>query len=304
MRFCAQSKNANTTAQTVTVTGGTTNTYNMGAVLDDADVITGAVATTDVLAVTGAAIGSNTITAVDTINVNYATAATFTTGAITPGVASVITAAGSTAAVNLAATLYVPTTSFAITDGQVNDVITVPTTDASRNLTTVALTTGGADTINLTDAISAAGSNSTAITGFTTGIAVGSDKINLITGTQAVSGYTTITAAAQAVSKALADNHVFEINSVVGVVTDFTATADGGAVEVLLAAAVGTLTGSGATGHVVVYGGGAESGNAAIYSFIDTAANADVTTTTITQVELLATLTGVAADSAVSSNFF
>ena len=61
--------NGNTTAQTVTVTGGTTNTYNMGALLDAADVITGAAATTDVLNITGAAVGSNNITAVDTIGV-------------------------------------------------------------------------------------------------------------------------------------------------------------------------------------------------------------------------------------------
>ena len=124
----------------------------------------------------------------------------------------------------------------------------------------------------------------------------------MITGTTAATGYTVITAAGQAIGKTLQDNNIFEINSAVGVVTDFTLTAAGAAVELLLQDAMGTLTGNSATGHLIVYGGGAQAGNAAIYSFATTSSTADVTAATST-VELLVILTGVVADSLITSNF-
>jgi hypothetical protein len=294
---------AATTAMNYLITGGTgIDTFNMGALMTTDDQIAGGDGV-DVLVVTGAAAGDGAYTGIETITVTYATAAIFTTGAMAPGAASTINASTSTAAVTLNAIAYVPTGSLAITDGAGADVITVPTTDASRNITTVALTTGGADTVNITDAeISADTSNEVTISGFISGIGAGSDKLTMITGAQAATGYTVITAAGQAVGKTLQDNNVFEINSVVGVVTDFTLTGAGAAVELLLQDAMGTLTGNSATGHLIVYGGGAQAGNAAIYSFATTANGADVTAANST-VELLAVLTGVAADSLVTSNF-
>ena len=87
-----------------------------------------------------------------------------------------------------------------------------------------------------------------------------------------------------------------------GVVTDFTATGAGLAVESLLGTAMGTLTGANATGHFIAYGGGAQAGNAAIYSFVHTGTGVDVAAATVV-VELIAVVNGVAADSFVVSNF-
>lgn len=291
---------ASTTANDYNVSGGTLSTYNFGASLTAADTITGGTGR-DTLNVTGAATGSGNITAVEVFNVNYATAATFTTGAIA-STSGTITAAGSSAAVTLDATDFVPTTALSIVDGPANDVITVPTLDASRGITSLALSSGGADTVALTDAAHGVANTAVAVSNFTTGIGAGSDKFTVVTGAQAATGYTVVSAAAQAVGKTLQDNNVFEINAAVGVVTDFTATAAGGAVELLLEAAIGTLTGNSATGWLVVYGGGAQAGNAAIYSFATTASTADVTAA-LSTVELLVTLTGVTADSFVASNF-
>jgi len=292
---------AATTGTDYSVTGGTAaTTYNFGATLSANDTITGT-AGSDILNLTGAATGSGNVTAIETINVNYATAATFTTGAIA-ATSGTITAAGSSAAVTLDASSFVPTTALTIVDGPANDSITVPTLDASRNITTLALSSGGADTVSLTDATHGAANNELTLSNFTAGIAAGSDKLVLVTGTTAATGYTVVTAAGQAVNKTLQDNNVFEINAAVGVVTDFTATAAGGAVELLLESAIGTLTGNSATGWLVVYGGGAEAGNAAIYSFSTSASTADVTAANST-VELLVKLTGIAADSLVTSNF-
>jgi hypothetical protein len=284
------------------ITGGTgIDTFNMGALMTADDEITGGDGV-DVLVVTGAAAGDGNFKAIETITVAYtAAAATFTTGAMAPGAASTINASTSTFAVTLDANAYVPTTSLTITDGAANDVITVPTLDASRNITTLSLATGGADTVVITDAINADTINELTITGFTSGVGTGSDKITLSNGA-AATGYTVVSAAAQAVGKTLQDQNIFEINSSIGVVTDFTATAAGAAVELLLQLAVGTLTGNSATGHLIVYGGGAQAGNAAIYSFATTANDGDVTAANST-VELIAVLTGVVADSLVSSNF-
>jgi len=293
---------ASTTAMNYLLTGGTgIDTFNMGALMTTDDEIAGGDGV-DVLVVTGAAAGDAAYTGIETITVTYTTAATFTTGAMAPGAASTINASTSTAAVTLAATTYVPTTSLTITDGAANDVITVPTLDASRGITSVALSSGGADTVALTDATHGVANTAVTVSSFTSGIGAGSDKFTLITGTTAPTGYTVVSAAGQAVGKTLQDNNVFEINSSIGVVSSFTATAAGAAVELLLQDAIGTLTGDSATGWLVVYGGGAQAGNAAIYSFATTSSTADVTAATST-VELLVILTGVVADSLVSSNF-
>jgi hypothetical protein len=304
----ASTFNANTADLALSVTGGNTaggatgNTYNMGLTLTAADTITGSTGTADVLVVTGDATGSTNISAVETIQFTTSTAAqTFTTGAIR-STSGTITAAGSTVAVTIVATDLTPTTGVTIIDGPGNDSITVPAADATRFITTLSLATGGADTVIVNDAAHTADTvNKLTLTGFTSGIGIGSDKLTLSNGA-AATGYTVITAAAQAIDKTLQGQNVFEINSAVGVVTNFAATGAGAAVELLLELAMGTLTGNSTTGHLIVYGGGAQAGNAAIYSFATTSSGADVTAATST-VELIAVLTGVVADSLVVSNF-
>jgi hypothetical protein len=289
---------ASTTAQDYSVSGGRNNTYNFGATLTAADTITGSAGTSDTLVITGAATGSNNITAIDTINVNYATAATFTTGAITPGVASSINLSGSTAAVTLVTSAYVATTSLTVTDGPGNDVITDANTDAQHLLTTYNLTSGGADTINLTNTYNANTNSAITITGFTGGIGSGADKLVVTIGAAQTAGFRTLGAANTAVPIA---NSVAVVSSSVATVSDFTAVADGGAVEVAIASALNGVTTVAGTGVYVVYGSGANAGKAAVYSVTTTAAAA---ATNNFGVELIAviTLTG-GADTLVQGNF-
>ena len=303
--------NSNTTPQTVTVTGGTSNTYNMGAVLDAADVITGAVGTTDVLNVTGAAIGSNGITAVDTINVNYAAVATFTTGAITPGVASTINASGSTAAVTLVATAYVPAVSLTITDGPANDVITAPALEASQAFTIITLSTGGADTIALVDAATTVDATGLRINNFTTGIGAGADTFNIDLTHASVQGvflgnYNTISAAAAAVTvtDSTTELTIVEVNAAVATSSNLLDTADLGSVEVALGIALGTVTMATVNTRAflaIVYGTGASAGNAGLYSVVPTdGVNAVPGNMTV---DLIGIVNTVTADSFVASNF-
>ena len=292
--------NANTTAQTLTVTGGTSNTYNMGAVLDAADVITGATGLTDVLNITGAAVGSNGITAIDAINVNYATPATFTTGAITPGnIASTINASGSTAAVTLNLTGFVATGgTLVVTDGQSNDIITNVSTDAINLLTTINLSSGGADLINYTNTSTANSNSQLTINNFTGGIGTGADKLSLTFGAAQTAAFRVLGAANAAVP---ALNGVVVIPSTLATVSDFTATAANGAVEVAIATALNGVTTLAGTDAFVVYGTGANAGKAGIYDVTTTNAAA---ATTAFGVELVAiiTLTG-GVDTLVQSNF-
>jgi len=289
---------ASTNALSISVTGGNAaSTYNMGATLDANDTITGT-AGVDTLTVTGAATGSATVTAIETINVNYATAATFTTGAMAPGAASTINLSGSTAAVTLVTSAYVATTSLTVTDGPGNDVITDANTDAQHLLTTYNLTSGGADTINLTNTYNANTNSQITITGFTGGVGAGADKLVVTMGAAQTAGFRVLGAANTAVPIA---NSVAIVQSSVATVSDFTATADGGAVEVAIATALNGVTTLAATGVYVVYGSGAQAGKAGIYGVTTTAAAA---ATGNFGVELIGvvTLTG-GADTLVSANF-
>lgn len=163
--------------------GAGTNTINFGSTLDAADTVDGA-GGVDTVVLTGNGVGSGNITGVETFQLNYTTAATFTTGAIAPGTASTITAAGSTAAATIDATDYVPTTSLTIIDGQANDIITVSNVDARRSLTTVSLATGGSDTVVISNAAIDDGVNSAAtINSFT----VADDKLQLSVGATSTS---------------------------------------------------------------------------------------------------------------------
>jgi Ca2+-binding RTX toxin-like protein len=300
--------NANTTAQTVTVTGGTTNTYNMGTVLDALDVITGG--TTDVLNVTGAAVGSATVTLIESVTVTYATAATFTTGAMAPGAASTINASTSTAAVTLDATLYVPTTSLTITDGASNDSITVSTVVADRALTTVNLVTGGSDTVVINDLVYlAAGASGLTVTNFTAGTGANADVMDINLDTTAganlyLGNYIVATAAAQAVTilNSATELTIIEINQAAATSTSLIDVAGGGAVEVAIATAIGTVTAAGETqALVILYGSGAATGSAGLYSVTFTAADAITGNIGVELIGLLSA--GITADSLVSGNF-
>jgi hypothetical protein len=304
---------ASTTAQDYNVSGGRNNTYNFGSTLTAADTITGSAGTTDTLNLTGAATGSNNVTAIDTINVNYATAATFTTGAITPGVASTITAAGSTAAATINATAYVPTTSLTITDGPGADVITVPALEASTGLTTVNLTGGGADRVVHADAETTVDATGFIVNGFTTGVGAGADIFQISLTTAApethtfVGDYAVVSAAGGAVTivNSTTALQIIEVNIAAGAATSLTDTSAGGAVEIALASAIGAVTMAGGVATrsvlVILYGTGAASGNAGLYNVVFTD-GADATAANMT-VDLIAVVNGVAADSFVSSNF-
>jgi len=210
---------------------------------------------------------------------------------------------------------YIVGDSVAITAGTTYDVFAAGTTgtytvatvpNANSFTVTLSAATAGAAGGGTVTVVGQNRSDFVTITNFTSGIGVGSDKLSLITGSQAATGYTVITAAAQAVNKDIQNNNVFEINNSVGVVTDFTACAAGGAVETLLQNAIGVLSSTGtagATGWLIVYGGGAQAGNAGIYSFNTSAATTVDVTAANSTVELVAVLTNIVADSLVSSNF-
>ena len=166
---------------------------------------------------------------------------------------------------------------------------------------------GGADTV-LLENHTHTGTNATGITiqNFTGGITAEADKLSFLnTGDSTGGGWLTITAAATNIADV--DLMVVEIASSVNTVTDFTAVGAGGAVELAIANAIGqdVANNSGAAVHttVILYGAGAQAGNAAVYEVESTtAATTDLTAANIT-VELIATLTGVTADSLVQSNF-
>jgi len=289
---------ANNSALSISVTGGNAaSTYNFGTRLDAADTITGT-AGSDTLTITGAGTGSGTVTAIETINVNYGTAATFTTGAIAPGAASTINLSGSTAAVTLVTSAYVPTTSLTVTDGQGNDVITDAMPDANHLLTTYNLATGGADTINLTNTYTAGTNSAVTITNFTGGTGTGADKLVVTIGAAQTASFRVLGAANTAVPIV---NGVVIVNSSVATLSDFTAVAADGAAEVAIATALNGVTTAAGTDVFVVYGSGANSGRAGVYSVTTTAAAA---TTASFALELIGivTLTG-GADTLVSANF-
>ena len=299
------------TAATVTdyrISGGTLSTYNFGASLTAADTITGG-AGTDVLNITGAAVGSGNITDVETFNVNFtAAAATFDTGAIA-STSGTITAAASTRNATIDATAFVPTTSLTIIDGAANDVITVGTLVASRGMTTVNLATGGSDRIVINDLVHLGGGTSgLTISNFTAGSGTGADVIDVqlddtAAGQNYVGDYQVVTAAGQALTIANTTSLVVvEVNAAAATTTSLTDVAANGAVEAALAVAFGTVTAAGmAEALVVLYGSGPAFGTAGIYSVVFTnGADAIAANTTV---ELIGVFNTTTADSFVSSNF-
>ncbi|TRW92020.1 beta strand repeat-containing protein [Candidatus Methylobacter oryzae] len=278
------------------ITGGTgVDTFNFGTALTANDTVAGGTGS-DILTATGAGTGSANITAVETVQLNFATAATFTTGAMAPGAASTITAAGSTAAVTLDASAYVATTSVTIIDGAGNDSLTVGGgTDAQRALTTVTLSTGGADTITLANgAFNGTTTNSVTINNFTQAIGAQQDKIAGL----GITTYQTLAAA----GGVTAANSLVEVEVAAGAVSTFDA-GDAGVVEAALDTAMSTYGGAdGSSFYTLVYGTGANSGKAGLYQVNVTTAATGITAGNIA-VELVGTFNGITNDAFVTSNF-
>jgi len=315
--------NANSTAQTVTVTGGTTNTYNMGTTLESSDVLTGGATAGDILTITGSGTGSSTITAIETIQYSTSTASTtFTTGAIA-ATSGTVTAAGSTVAVTLDAGLFVPTTGLTIIDGPGNDNITVPCSDLNRSLTTLTLSSGGSDTVILANAATNTSAAATAastltVNNFTTGIGTGSDVLTIQIGTTSIAANANYIAVSAAINGATGVGSTIgssttgsakfvEINSSVGTYNSLLTT-NGSSIENLIATAAGTFFGSEASSYTatfIVYGSGAQAGNAAIVQVTSTAdnySNVDIAASGFT-IEIIGTFNSVTADSFVVGNF-
>jgi Ca2+-binding RTX toxin-like protein len=292
---------ASTTANDYKVTGGTANTFNFGATLTAADTITGS-AGADVLNLTGTATGSVAVTAIETINVTFpAAGATFTTGAIAFAGASTINASTSVGPVTLVLTSYDPTGgTLVVTDGPGNDVITNISTDAINLLSTINLSSGGADVINFTSVGYVAETSFPLTVGsFTGGSGAGADKIITTIGATAQTAAFRTIGAANAVVPTVSSVNV--IPSTLVTVSDFTAVANGGAVEVAMTTAFNGVIGTAVLFTTALYGSGANAGKVGIYGVTTTAA---AIATGSFGVELLGvlTLTG-GADTLVLANF-
>jgi hypothetical protein len=297
---------ANNSDLTISVTGGdTASTYNAGTRLSNADTITGT-AGSDTLNITGSGVGSTNVSAIETINFTTSTASqTFETGALRLPNTGVITAAASTVAVTIDATALTITTAGTIVDGPGNDTISLPSADGQRAVTTLTLSSGGSDRVNLVDAANAgtavgAVSGAATINNFTTGIGAGSDRLLLqYTAGTLLTTFQVISTAGTAV--AAAPSTVIAIASSLGTLSDFTAIAADLAVENLIANAVGTSAANTADFFVIAYGSGANSGRAAVYHAYTTANNQEVTAAN-TVVDIVGILTGITADSFVAGN--
>jgi hypothetical protein len=296
--------NGHDSALSITVTGGNAaSTYNMGTRLDNADTITGT-AGSDILVVTGTGSATTRVTAIETIQLTTSTAAqTLTLGtAFDTGVNTTVTAAASTVAVTIAAgastssgAAGTTTNTLTIIDGPGNDAITIPAADADRVLTTLTLSSGGADTITFANAaVTGTGLNAVTVNNFTTGITANADSI---TGLSLTSYQTLASAGAVTASASLV-----EVNSGVAAVTSFDAGA-GGVVETALDNAMSTYGGADASSfYTIVYGAGAQADKAALYGVTVTTAATGITAANIV-VELIGIFNTITADSFVSANF-
>jgi len=304
--------NANTATLDISVTGGNAaSIYNLGLTLTAGDTITGT-AGSDILNITGSGTGSDKVSAIETINFTTSTASqTFTTGAIALPATGTITAAASTVAVAIDASSLDLTTSGTIIDGPGNDTISIPTTDAERGLLTLTLSSGGSDTVIFVDGGNSISDLGVTINNFTTGVATGSDVLDLRTGAATAFNSAPINFVTMSTVTGAAANTIIEINQALATTTSF-ATTNGGLAEQAIAAAITTLSADltnaneGArTSFVILYGAGAQAGNAAIYSCLFAASNlsaGNVGTGDII-LELMGIVNSVTADSFVASNF-
>jgi Ca2+-binding RTX toxin-like protein len=236
---------------------------------------------------------------------SYVTNLTVSEKAMVSGIANVIgttngteglivTASTATAAITLAAvTTVTDLNSITVNGGSGNNTITVPDVAGVSNILTINLGQGGSDTVSIASAaIAALANNEVTINGFTAGSGTGSDVIKL-TG---YAGFATVTTTSATAGTAL---KVTKVASAVATISDFTATADGGNVEVVLADAINFtgLTNDNDV-YVVIGGSGANSGNTALYRIdVTTAANE------VMVVSLEAILVGVSVDDLGTGNF-
>jgi hypothetical protein len=161
------------------------------------------------------------------------------------------------------------------------------------------LSSGGSDTINLTNAYNANTNSQITVNNFTGGIGAGADKLVVtIDGTAQNTGFRVLGAANTAIPAA---NSVVVIPSTIAAVSDFTATTDGGAVEVAIQTALNGITAVAGTNVFAVYGSGSNAGKAGIYAATMTPAAATTGTFGVELIGIL-TLTG-GADTLVQSNF-
>lgn len=170
------------------------------------------------------------------------------------------------------------------------DTVAVTTGTGGAYGGTLNISAGGADVITVTNAaIAAADGVAVTVTGF------GADDDFISLG--GATGFQTITAAGATTT--MGANGVIEINSSVGELLA-PSNADAGAAEALIASAIGDATSftAGQDATVVLYG----NGNAYIYQMDVTTAGADLEVGDIV-IELVGTLTGVAADSLIGGNF-
>ncbi|KAA5607410.1 hypothetical protein F1188_01190 [Roseospira marina] len=270
-------------------------TFNFANGLTADDDIDGA-GGTDILNITGVATGSGDVVNVETINVTFVTDSTFTTGAMAPGAAATIDASESSGKVTLDASAFVVTTKLTITDGQGNDTITIGSSAANRELTTVALATGGADTIAVAPgaAIALAG-NAATINNFTAGAVAGADKIAFsFNGSDGLDGIDKGIDSNGAVTGA---EYVVTITEASHSAADLTDDADSGAVETAIIAAIDLTTLSDGNDILVALGNG--SGTATgIYAVDVTTAGSETI-----EVEHIMTLQGVDVDDLEAGNF-
>jgi len=304
----------------VDVSATTTNTK--GAVFDAADLqgvtLKGAAATNLEIRVTADTTSTMVLNGAgqfDTLKVNNtgAAAATLTIGstAFNTSMTSLlgtnggqnesiaINASTATAAINLSGVVTVTDlTAITVNDGTGANTIT--TSDgAARGLTTVNLANGGADTVVITNAaFNGTTTDKVTITNFTAAVGAAQDKITL----GSVAGFQSVTTAA-APTIAVA-NKVVEYEAGSGVLVSTFDAGNAGVVETALAnLGAGTYSGADGTSfYAVVYGSGAQSGNAGIYQVNVTTAATGITAANIA-LELIGVVQGVTADSLVQSNF-
>ena len=220
----------------------------------------------------------------------------------------VINAATATSAIDIGAlTATAAIADVTVNGGTGNNVVTV-VIGATTNIMTIDLSQGGNDQVTIKNTTAVANNaattatNDVTIKGFTSGIGAGSDVVDVLinNGATQTVNYQTVGAA----GALTAVSTVVEIESAVGTVADFTAVADGLAVETLIANALVGGTGGAGKIAVIIYGSGTNAGNAALYevSVANVAANADIVTGDLSAVNLLGVFEGVTADSIVSGN--
>jgi hypothetical protein len=221
-----------------------------------------------------------------------------------------IYASTATAAIDTGA--YATATAIAsvgIFDGSGANTITISEAVGIRDITTVTLTAGASDTIAISDLVHLA-TNATGVNikNFGAGVGADADVVDVLFADTAGdltrtadSDYNVVSSAATAltINSTTSSYDIVEINQAVATVTDLEDVAAGGTVEQAIGVAVGTVT-TGAEALTILYGTGADSGKAGLYSVVFTAADAAAANITV---ELIGVLEGVAADALVSSNF-